>query len=109
MDLTGGFLEVVSIHPQIILTLAVMSAIVIIGWANFINGKTNSSNKRKKLKVLVLSAITTFVCTPYCPAVITGIYFIFGLIVSISTIAYDVILKGIPNLIEKMMTKVGDK
>ena len=94
-----------STHPEIIITLCLMTAIIIIGWTNFICNHTIKGHK-KKIVIILLTAISIFFISPLIPTSITALYFIAGLSISIATIGYDVILKKLPEAIGGFVDKI---
>jgi hypothetical protein len=89
-------------EPEILYTLVVIAVLSVIGLVNYIGGKRKVL---KKVIVLPITFIVAIVQSSLVPPVWTAIIDIWLLTLSLSTIAYDVIIKGIPMMVEKLMSK----
>ena len=103
MKFIGDF---ITTQPEIIWLIAFMGAIAVIGLVNFLKGFIKNK-KAIKWIVLFCSLGISFVLSPLVPPIITTIIMIWLLVLAIATIAWDVVIKGIPKVISGLFSKAS--
>ena len=87
--------------PEIIWLMVVIGAVAVIGIVDFI--KNWVSKKAAKWIVLFVSLFIAFILSPLVPSFLSTIIILWLLILSVSTIARNSIVDGLPYLINKVM------
>jgi hypothetical protein len=91
-------------QPQIIWLIAFMGAVAVIGLVNFLKCFI-PSKKAIKWIVLFCFFFIAFVLSPLVPPIVTTIVILWLLVLAISTLAWDVVVKAVPKIIGGLMSK----
>jgi hypothetical protein len=98
------FVDFMTTQPQIIWIIAFVGAVAVIGLVNFL--KCFIPNKKAiKWIVLFCSLGIAFVLSPLVPPIVTTVVILWLLVLAISTLAWDVVVKAIPKIIGGLMSK----
>jgi len=96
--------DFITTQPEIIWLIAFMGAVAVIGLVNFLKGFI-PNKKAIKWIVLFCSLGISFILSPLVPPILTTIVMIWFLVLAIATIAWDIIIKGIPKIINGLFFK----
>lgn len=90
--------------PEVIWLIVIIGAVAVIGITDFI--KNWVSKKAAKWIVFFVSLLIAFILSPLVPSFISTIIILWLLILSVSTMARNSIVDGLPYLIGKLMGAV---
>jgi hypothetical protein len=88
--------------PQVIWLIALIGAVCVIGLVDFIKCFIKDKNAVKFI-VLFVSLYIAIVLSPLVPPIVATILILFHLVLSLSTIARNAIVDGLPSLTSKIM------
>jgi len=98
--------DFITTQPEIIWLIAFMGAVAVIGLVNFLKGFI-PNKKAIKWIVLFCSLGISFILSPLVPPILTTIIMIWLLVLAIATIAWDVVIKGIPKIVGGLFSKAS--
>jgi len=96
----------ITAQPETVWLIAFMGAVAVVGLVNFLKGFI-PGKKAIKWIVLFCSLGISFVLSPLVPPIFATIVMIWLLVLSIATMAWDAIVKGIPKIINGLFSKAA--
>jgi len=98
----NDFSDYITSDPAVIWLIVIIGSIAVIGLVDFLKCWV-SDKKKVKWIVLAVSLVISIIMSPLVPALVTTIVILWLLILAVSTMARNAIVKGLPNLIGKFM------
>ena len=94
--------DYITSDPNVIWLIVIIGAVAVIGIVDFLKCWVTDKKKVKWI-VLFVSLVISIIMSPLVPALVTTIVILWLLVLAVSTIARNAIVKGLPNLIGKLM------
>ena len=94
--------EYLTSAPEVIWLIVIIGSVAVIGLVDFLRCWV-SDKKKVKWVVLFVSLVISIIMSPLVPATVTTIVILWLLMLAVSTLARNAVVKGLPNLIGKLM------